>query len=193
MGCAIVNLASWLLHILLWLIHHLLLLLLDNLEHVPEVGLINSHPECLRIHLEQALVLQEVLARIEVEAFTRQHLQESFFLVGEVFWDLRMTGRASGSHRELVLHHASLVFCSSLGQDIVPSHKVKKLTGQFLKDLFREKVGVVSEVVEWHELNDIRSHILTISLRVKCFLICVELVHGLEISITDTDNNHCGW
>ena len=49
------------------------------------------------------------------------------------------------------------------------------------------------EVIEWHELDNIRSHILVIRLRVQCLIITVQLLHSTEVSIADAHNNDSHW
>ena len=45
------------------------------------------------------------------------------------------------------------------------------------------------EVVEGDELHDICGHVLAVGLGVECFIIAIERLHRLEVSITDTNND----
>ena len=48
---------------------------------------------------------------------------------------------------------------------------------------------VILEVIEWHKLHNICSHVLAEGLRVEGFLIAIKDLHGAEISIADSHDN----
>ena len=52
---------------------------------------------------------------------------------------------------------------------------------------------VILEVIEWHKLHDICSHVLTVGLRVEGFLIAIKDLHRAEISIADAHDNDGDW
>lgn len=75
-------------------------------------------------------------------------------------------------------------------RDSVVLHVTDELPGNFLKYLLSE-VTTADSVVEAHKLDNIAlSHF---SLVTQTTTIAIKLLHGIEISITDANNNDRAW
>lgn len=69
------------------------------------------------------------------------------------------------------------------------THVVEELAGDFVEDSSRQHVRIVLEVHVWHELHDVSCHVLAKGGRVESFFITIELVHCLEICVTNADDD----
>ena len=59
--------------------------------------------------------------------------------------------------------------------NIVFAHEGQELAWDLFKNLFGKQVRIPLKLVKGHELNDIRTHVLTIRLRIESLIICIKL------------------
>ena len=115
-------------------------------------------------------------------------MQEGLLLLEEVLRDGAGL-RTHRPHRKLLLDLPPLLFRPWMRVDAVLAHPVEELARHLHERLLRQQVRVVLEVVEGDELHDIRGHVLAVGLGVECFIIAIERLHRLEVSIADTNND----
>ena len=174
-----------------WLLHHWLLLRhhhLLHLQHVHVLWVIEVVHQVVQLHLGQALGLQEVLDLVQVKAHVGSLLQEGLLLLEEVLRDGTSLG-THWPHRELLLDLPPLLFCPWMRVDAVLAHPIQELARHLHESLLRQQVWIVLEVVEGDELHDVRGHVLTVGLGVERFIIAIERLHGLEVSIANANND----
>lgn len=97
------------------------------------------------------------------------------------------------SHSHLLLVLLFLGFCTGMWHNIMLPEEVQKLRWDLHKSLLSEEMWVCLKIIEWHELNDICSHVFTVILGVESLLVTIENLHRFKISITDTNNNNGNW
>ena len=98
--------------------------------------------------------------QIETELLTLG--QKAFFFVEEVFWDQTDLIGSLNSHAQLLLNESALFLSARIRLNLLLSHKVEKLTGDFHKCLFGEQVRIVLEFVEGYKLDNISGHVSSI-------------------------------
>jgi len=109
-------------------------------------------------------------------------LKELLLLVREeVVLLLRHIATHATGLRKLLLELATLGLVGRVGYNITLPEVVEHLAWHFFKCLLRQHHRVVLKVSERHELDDIGSHLLAVTLRVERRLISIKLVHSAEI------------
>ena len=130
------SLHARLLHDLAW--HHLWLAILAHrllhlsrllhldrhLEHIHVLWILHGIQEHINLCLIQASLLEPILASKQVEAHLGDLLQEFFFLVNEIRWDLPWM-RCLVTKRHLSLDLSTLFFSPWEGVNVVFAHEVK--------------------------------------------------------------------
>lgn len=99
----------------------------------------------------------------------------------------------SCAHRHLMFNHHALLFTPWQWRDLASAHIVNKLSRQLVQSLFSQKSRIMFEVVERYKLHNIRSGIPLQFLREKSLRVSIQLIHLLEVRITDTHNDDSQW
>lgn len=76
-----------------------------------------------------------------------------------------------------------------VGSDSPPPEVVKHLPWHFFKCFLGKQHRVILELTEGHKLDDVSSHLPLVFLGIQGHLICIQLVHGREVSATYSDYN----
>lgn len=189
-----------------WLSHHLATRIL-GIPVVDLLGLLLLHDRCghegvdvgqiAQIVRQQVLikrlhssVIDKVLALEKVVSLLLHALEESLTLSRpEVTLVNRVVPTHAPSLRKLLLEGAFLGLSCRVGSDTTSAEVVEHLAWHLLKSLLRQHHRVAGEVPEGHKLDNIGCHLLLIDVRVKGRLIGIELIHGGEVSTTDSHNN----
>jgi len=136
-------------------------------------------------------MLNEVLNCKHVHAHLLTLLHEALLRHHEV---LRYECRpCSLSHRHLVLDLFSLSLRSGQWWNISLPHVADKLSRQLIKRFLSQKRRVMLEVIERNKLDNVGGSVPPQLLAVKSLVVTIKLVHHLEISIANTDNDDRNW
>ena len=120
-----------------------------------------------------------VLDGEQVMAFRLHPLEECFLLLcPKIFLVLLLITTQALLLRKLALKSALLSFSCWVWRDTSPPEEVEHLAGYFFQGLLSEHHGVISELAEWHELNNISSHLLIVALGEQRHLVSIKLIHG---------------
>lgn len=76
-----------------------------------------------------------------------------------------------------------------MGHDVVLAEIAQQLAGNLVQSFFGKHVWVVLEIVEGHELHDVRSSILPVCLRVERLVVSVKHFHVAEVCITHANDD----
>jgi len=161
---------------------------LSWLEHVSVVRIRELIKYDVHLSLRETLLEEEVLDLVVVHAHIAESSHELLSEGAEVVRD----GDCSWvglSHGHRLLDLLALSIRASVGRDVVLSEEVEQLRWHLHQGLLREEVRVVLEVIEGHKLDDISSHVLAVGLRVESLFVSIEDLHGLEVGVTDSDND----
>jgi len=168
------------------LLLHLRLLLDHGLQGVHVVRILHVIFNDVVIETAIAIPLNPVLSIEQADATVRlllELLQERFLLLGpEVVLFLRHPAAHAAGLGELLLELTALSLVSRVGHDALVPEEVQHLAWHLFKSLLGQHHRVVLEVPEGHELDDIGTHLLAVSLGVERLFIRIELIHGAEIS-----------
>ena len=142
------------------------------------------------IERDHTLVLQEIL-HLEQIVSLLLHLHQVLFLlfsekVSLVLGVLATKGSCLG---QLLLESPLLGLSGGVGADSILPKEIKHLSWNFLESLFCKLHRIVCKVPEWNKLNDISCHLLFVILRVKRYLVCIQLIHSTEVSLPNTNDD----
>ena len=157
-------------------------------QNVDVGGIVHVIHQVVQLHLADSTVGQELRAVEWVEAHRSSLLHERLLLVHEVAWDVA-TSHCIGSHRKLLLDETALFLGPRVRLDIVLAHPVQELSWHLHQGFLRQHVRIRFEVVEGHKLDNVCSHVSAVALRVEGLIVTIESLHGLEVSITNTDDD----
>ena len=159
-------------------------LLLDEwLERVDVVRILDLILNDVFIKTDHTVPCVPILSTIQIDTRLLLELLEEFllFLGPEVILLLWLLTTQAALLLELHLELAALLLISRVWNDALSSEVIEHLAWNLFESFLCQHHWVVLEVPEWHELDDIRSHLLTIALRVEGLLVGIELVHGAEV------------
>lgn len=159
-------------------------LLLDEwLKRIDVVRILDLVLNDVFIKTDHTVPCVPILSTIHIDTRLLLEFLEEFllFLGPEVILLLWLFTTQTALLLELHLELAALLLISGVRNDAISPEVVKHLAWNLLESFLCQHHWVVLEVPEWHELNDISGHLLTIALRVEGLLIGIELVHGAEI------------
>lgn len=109
----------------------------------------------------------------------------------EVFWFLH-----HHSHHFLLHEIVDFIIYFSSWWVWLDSHACKvayKLSWNLSQDFFSKTIWIVLYISERNELDNISGGVFPHKLTVKRVLICIKLLHLVEISISDTHNDDRKW
>ena len=162
----------------------------DRLKNVNVSWVVDLIDGDARLCLADAALCQEVLSLVQVKAHLLQLLQEFLLLIHEVTWDGSLLLLSIRAHGHLCLDLATLSLAAWVRCDVVLAHEVEKLCWDLHEGLLGQHVRVSLKVVVGNELDDISSHVLAISVRVKSFFIAIKHLHATEVCFADTHNDN---
>jgi len=160
-----------------------------RLEHVDVLRVLDIFNQVIHLKLGDTTLVKEILTLEQVKAHRGTLLEEALFLVHEVLWN-HADLLALGAHGELLLNLTSLLLRPWMWVDTLLAHPVEQLAWHLHQRLLRQEVRVVLEVIERHELHNIRSHVLAVGLRVEGLIVAVKRLHRFKVCIADTDDDN---
>lgn len=149
-------------------------------ERVEEPLVLHAVNDHLVAQLAQALVLDEVLQLLVVEAHAQHLVNELLFQLFEEFWRLLILAFGRFNRFlgvQLTLNAHLFGFMDALWHDVVFLHELQELSWNLLEGLLGQLPWVVLELAEWNELDDVALHIFLVLSRVQRLVVCVEHVH----------------
>ena len=158
---------SWLLHAWLlhaWLLVHLLLRWhhLYHFKHVHVVHVVDLIEYDIGFHLNDTLTIKEVLHLVVIKTHLSALLHESLLLVDVVLGDWEHQAGRVWSHRHLLSNLLPLSLSLCVWHNLHLSHVVEQLGWNLHQSLLGEEMWIVLEIIEGHELYNVRSHILPV-------------------------------
>ena len=155
----------WLLHLARLSVHELLLgnaTILNHFQRIYIVRIIHQIHHQIHISFNNSLGVKEILDSEQIETKLLALGQKAFFFVDEVFWDQTELIGSLNSHTQLLLNESSLFLSTWIRLNVLLSHKVEKLTGDFHKCFFGKQMRIVFELVERYKLDNIGGHVSSI-------------------------------
>ena len=146
-------------HLLHWLLVHLHPLISERVEVVWILDIVDKNGY---VFLHDAPLIDEICGCVHINATLLAGLKELLSFIEEVDRKNRLLN--IWPHRKLLLDHRSLLLRAGMRLDVVFSHEVQKLPWQLVQGFFCEQMGIVFEVVERYELDDISFHVFTVSI-----------------------------
>ena len=94
-----------------------------------------------------------------------------------------------GPQRELRLNGLSLLLFSGVWVDASLGEKVHNLSRDLLQSFLRKQEGVVLELLEGNELDDVSTHVLFVLLGIQRVDVCVKNLHRAEVCVAHSDDH----
>ena len=146
-------------HLLHWLLVHLHPLISERVKVVWILDIVDKNGY---VFLHDAPLIDEICGCVHINATLLAGLKELLSFIEEVDRKNRLLN--IWPHRKLLLDHRSLLLRACMRLDVVFSHEVQKLPWQLVQGFFCEQMGIVFEVVERYELDDISFHVFAVSI-----------------------------
>ena len=146
-------------HLLHWLLVHLHPLISERVKVVWILDIVDKNGY---VFLHDAPLIDKICGCVHINATLLAGLKELLSFIEEVDRKNRLLN--IWPHRKLLLDHRSLLLRACMRLDVVFSHEVQKLPWQLVQSFFCKQMGIVFEVVERYELDDISFHVFTVSI-----------------------------
>ena len=174
-------------------IHDLLLRHL-NRHTFQRVHVLRVHEVVLNdvvVHGRHAAVFDEILHREQIKALLLELLEVVLLLLRpEVALILRHVATKAARLGQLLLKGTLLGLGSGIRSNTLASEVVEHLTWDLLEGLLRQLHRIIRKVSKWHELHNIRGHLLSVDSGVERRFVGIKLFHRVEISGANTDNDN---